>query len=228
MDERPNGRLSRVPPGFLNMQMILERTGITRGQFQALVNRRILKSVRRNAQGWNLFRESDVEALSLSKEPEFRNDRGRPSKMFSAAVGAATPISSEECQTVFRMLREGKDFIDIVLETGYHNTVVSTIQRDYIIYGGSIMVSKKTVEAINKLNLECEMPIESEDQILAALTFAAKEHRCVRPNCRRNRSSMCNGCVASVAQSRASKTKRMAATVSVDKPTDSEELEPTG
>jgi hypothetical protein len=171
--------------------MVLERTGWSARHLRSLTARHELVAAGRNSQGWTLYRESDVTALMKNREA-LVGDRARPAKLFPATVTTTTPVSTEEVQIVFRLLEERKSLVQIVLETGYHSTVVYTILRDYELLSHSILVRKPIVDQIHELELEdAVFPIQKAEEILDLLRKTAA--KCV--SCQtRPRSRFCGNC----------------------------------
>jgi hypothetical protein len=175
-----NGRVSKIPPGYVTIAMMMERTGFSRKEINSLTQRKIIKPSTRNNQGWMLYLESCVDTVVKYKAQE-PQPKERALKMMPASNrhnAQVTAYSTDEALTVYELSTKGLRPGQISFQAKLHPSIVRTILRDYEILDSSIVLSPEIIDQINQLSLPVEMPMQTPADILKALKVASNEHTC--------------------------------------------------
>jgi hypothetical protein len=151
--------------------------------------------------GWDLFRESDVKA-SCNVEPA---KRGRPRKVREEDNKAPTMASSprafasaeryvmdDAAVKAFEMLTDGDSLIEIVQAVRIHPRKLEQIAKDFARLQGAILLDKAQVDAINKLPVEGDFPLETSEAIFDAIRLALQEGTC--ESCHKSLKKVCRPC----------------------------------
>jgi hypothetical protein len=160
------------PAGWITRAQLIERTGLTEGEL-----RKFRPKASRSSTGWMIYPERYVNQI-LAKIPA--KDRVLP-------LG----YDAEQSQNVFRMLKEGRELRDVVIETGILPDVLDEIIKAYERLTSTIFLSKATVDRLSALFV-VNFPIDGEDALMDVVEAASSEHKCIR--CKARQGRICMGC----------------------------------
>jgi len=166
---------------------IMELTGCSRSEMMGLISRGLIRAVDKTRQGWALYGEDALRVVV-----DFRR-RSKKKKTESEMPLPDLNYSATNALIVFKMIKDGMSFEDIVLKSKIHPRMVRGIVREYQNLAGAIVVYKEFVDKINKLPLNGTFPITDGEGIFDVLNLAADDSRCA--TCQRNpKSSHCSAC----------------------------------
>lgn len=189
--------LAQIPPGTFTKRMLAERTGLTVHELNKLEKRKILKSVGITKRGWPYYDMTTIELLRRRGRQTFEEARA---KMFADGLANGEirkAYLAEQGVIVFRMIADGKNMRDIVLDTGFHPALVKAIHADYEDCEGGVFVPAALVREINKLDgkLDGRFPIEDAQGIFHLISRAADSIACIACRGRRGGAAvLCKAC----------------------------------
>jgi len=198
-DEAPDYLLE---PGYINRRMLIEALGISVSEFRSLSARGLVKGAKRNARGWWLYREDSIEKLKkhviIFQTQRAEAARSSPSvKLLPATKEPNVAYSTEDAHAVFNLLIEGKNLVDIFIQTKIHPAIINVILKDYERMAGCLFVNKPIVDGLNELSLPGTEPIKTADQLFEAVKNAAallaEKSRC--KTCKAHSRMHCGNCV---------------------------------
>lgn len=190
----PIGTTWRVPKGFLNRAMIMEKCAITSAEFQSLAKRGVLRKAtdargrtRRDTRGNTLYHEAD-----LQKRFETADGNLRPRRLPSnpgAKSSVTLAYSMSEAKRVFSLIEQGVPLHQIVLKEEIHPTVVWTIAKDFQDLSGALLITAPWMERFRELPLEW-----GEEKVTTESLFQhlRKKEKC--NFCENKRCGLCKDC----------------------------------
>lgn len=176
-----------------------------------------LKAVDEDAHGWPLYREEDVAASCKAPPPK----RGRPPKVRPEVVhigGVPAVVRPDVKVTVEpkeryamtdattkafqRLIDEsaarddggfdGDTLLDIVQSLRLHPRIMEAIAVDFARLKGCILLLKPHVDALNRMPVEGDFPLEDAESVLKAVGLALQEAMCEA--CGKRPKKVCRGC----------------------------------
>ena len=178
------------PDKWLTRRQVCDRLGISGRQMRHLEGVGTLNSDRRNSSGYGLYAISDVsrvEARRRSGDLRIRPDAPLEPKRLAS-------FSSEQAQSIFKMLNENVSLTTIVIETGLHPDAVQAIQQKYEGFEGAILVRGDLVKKMNALRLPGRFPLTSGGDIFDLLQGLEDEQLCITC-CEESSARECARCI---------------------------------
>jgi len=106
--------------------------------------------------------------------------------------------SGDEAAVVFRALGEGKTLLSIVIESCLHPAVVEAAARAFAQLQGGLHLGAASLREMEKLPMDGEFPIQSEQQFVEMLRSALEEAAC--GECQKKTRKVCLACARNLAR----------------------------
>lgn len=161
--------------------MVKERIGASERQMKRLLSRGFLKSERLNNGGYSIYSEEAVQrvlnriddgSIDMAVLEGRGDDHGPEGMEFGGA----------DATHVFKLIREGVDFIEIQIRTQIHPYTLRAIKKEYDHFTESITIPNTILEQMNRVRLPGNFPLRNASDILDVMTAAAEDRMC--PECR--------------------------------------------
>lgn len=181
------------PDGYWYTREVLENTGWSITQFRSLAKRGLVASAKRGTNGYHLYPSDRI------KELKRQIDKG---EILTYTIVTKKEARKEELKhgytvsvskSIFEALRSGKTLAEVSrIHANIHPRDLMIIFKDFLRVENAVIVSAGMMRKINGLDLDCAMPIKTEQGLYEALNAAVKD-RC--RSCSRGKSSYCDRCI---------------------------------
>lgn len=211
--------VNEIPPGYYTLGELAIKTRIPEVKIRRLVARNKIRPTAQSARrNWRLFDEIAVTTIrdyfagrrgALKEEtkpvaqpkpyePKANLKMLRADSLRAELGGPKVAYGVEESKLCFPMLHAGKPLVEIVLETGLHPAIVTSIHDDYCNMIEALIVPKAVLDVINQLPLDGTFPIRDAAHILEVLETAASDLAC--DHCKKRRRVLCTACARGFAR----------------------------